>query len=67
MFPFFDSKQQTQMIRRSKKPLDFFIKVDRIWKKDDPQAVLKAKREYMGGFVIRGDFSTKMNPSFTFL
>lgn len=42
------SKQKAEMIRKSKKPLDFFIKVERIWKKDDPQAVLKAKREYMG-------------------
>ena len=44
---FFCSKQQTRVIRNSKKPLEYFIKAERIYKKDDKQVLLKEKREYM--------------------
>ena len=44
---FFYSTRQTHVIRKSKKPVEYFIKIERIFKKDDKQAVLKEKREYM--------------------
>ena len=34
-------------MRKSKKPLEYFIKIERVYKKDDHQTVLKEKRDYM--------------------